>query len=101
VSGGSYDYAYWKVDEFAGSMRCGEQPGCPDGTHAGAWDADCRRCKYSDQPGCADYVDTELRKKFRSHLRRVSEAMRAIEWNDSGDGASNEADLIRACLEGE
>lgn len=29
---------------------------------------------------------------------RIAVAMRAIEWNDSGDGAKNEAELIRACV---
>jgi hypothetical protein len=94
VSGGSYDYAYWKVSEFADAMRCGEHPRCPDGTHK--WDA--VRCSHSDSPGCSDYVDTELRKRFRAHLRLVADAMRAIEWNDSGDGASNEVECIQRCL---
>lgn len=42
--------------------------------------------------------DTILRKAFRVHLLKVSEAMRAIEWNDSGDGADNEDFLIAKAI---
>lgn len=38
------------------------------------------------------------RRAFRAHLLRVAKALRAIEWNDSGDGADDESDAIRACL---
>ena len=38
------------------------------------------------------------RKAFRKHLQLVAEALKAIEWNDSGDGADNEEELIRRCL---
>ena len=41
---------------------------------------------------------TPERKAFRKHLVKVAAALRAIEWNDSGDGASDEEELIRACL---
>jgi phage shock protein A len=41
---------------------------------------------------------TPERRAFRKHLKKIAEALRAIEWNDSGDGASNEEGLIRACL---
>jgi hypothetical protein len=43
-------------------------------------------------------TDTPERKAFRTHLVKVAAALRAIEWNDSGDGASDEEELIRACL---
>jgi hypothetical protein len=43
-------------------------------------------------------TDTVLRKAFRKHLLLVSEALRSIEWNDSGDGCSREEERIRACL---
>jgi len=43
-------------------------------------------------------TDTPERKAFRKHLVKVAAALRAIEWNDSGDGASDEEELIRACL---
>jgi hypothetical protein len=39
-----------------------------------------------------------LRKAFRSHLLKVAEALRAIEWNDSGDGADNEDFLIAKAI---
>lgn len=42
--------------------------------------------------------NTLLRRAFRKHLGKVAAAMRAIEWNDSGDGAKGEDELIRACL---
>jgi hypothetical protein len=43
-------------------------------------------------------TDTPERKAFRKHLVKVAAALRSIEWNDSGDGASDEEELIRACL---
>ena len=42
--------------------------------------------------------NTQLRKAFRVHLRKVAEAMHKIEWNDSGDGAEGEDESIRACV---
>ena len=41
---------------------------------------------------------TPARRAFRAHLTKVSKALKAIEWNDSGDGADNEEALILACL---
>jgi len=41
---------------------------------------------------------TPLRRAFREHLKLVAKALRAIEWNDSGDGDSTEDEAIRACL---
>ncbi len=41
---------------------------------------------------------TQLRVAFRLHLQRVAKAMRAIEWNDSGDGDYREDALIEAVL---
>lgn len=38
------------------------------------------------------------RAAFAAHLRKVARALKAIEWNDSGDGDSAESDAIRACL---
>jgi hypothetical protein len=43
-------------------------------------------------------TDTVLRRAMRQHLWKVAAALKAIEWNDSGDGANNEDELIRACL---
>lgn len=42
--------------------------------------------------------DTPLRRAFRLHLANVARAMRAIEWDDSGDGDDSEDEAIRACL---
>lgn len=48
----------------------------------------------------ADFEENNaLRKQFREHLNNVAKALRAIEWNDSGDGASNEEELILKCIE--
>ena len=43
--------------------------------------------------------NTVLRRAFRKHLWKVADALHAIEWNDSQDGAPDEDDLIRACLQ--
>jgi hypothetical protein len=43
-------------------------------------------------------TDTILRRAMRQHLWKVAAALKAIEWNDSGDGADGEDELIRACL---
>jgi hypothetical protein len=45
--------------------------------------------------------DTPARKAFRRHLNLVAKALRAIEWNDSGDGDDREDEAIRACLSGD
>jgi hypothetical protein len=41
---------------------------------------------------------TPERRAFRAHLQKVAAALKAIEWNDSGDGAENEEELILACI---
>lgn len=47
----------------------------------------------------ADFrTDTVLRRAFRAHLNTVANTLRAIEWNDSGDGDDREDDLIRECI---
>lgn len=43
--------------------------------------------------------DTPLRKAFRKHLEKVTQALHDIEWVDSGDyGAGQEEEAINACL---
>jgi len=69
MSGGHYDYAYWKVSDFAES--CAQ----PQNT----WDFD----KQQDVQVPVDNL--ELREKLAKHLRKVAEIMRAVEWCDSGD----------------
>lgn len=72
MSGGSYDYRYHQIDELAEMISL-----------SGA--------------SCHGAGET-LRKKFIEHLRLVARACRAIEWNDSGDGDSEEVELILRCL---
>jgi hypothetical protein len=43
---------------------------------------------------------TVLRRAFKKHLHKVAKALRAIEWNDSGDGDDNEDEYIDNCLRG-
>jgi hypothetical protein len=74
VSGGHYDYKYSKVIEFMEQLES---------------DMDS---KVVDE--------SELRRKFGKHLYNVAMAMRAIEWNDSGDGDDREEALIKLCIQG-
>jgi hypothetical protein len=39
-----------------------------------------------------------LRQAFLEHLLIVQKAMKAIEWNDSGDGDPREREYIEACV---
>ena len=41
---------------------------------------------------------TPARRAFRAHLLNVAKALRAIEWNDSGDGDDSEDEAIAKCL---
>ena len=53
-----------------------------------------------EQVGIAQFSEnTVLRRAMRKHLGKVAAALRAIEWNDSGDGDPDEEQLIRACLQ--
>lgn len=53
----------------------------------------------SDEYGERGFLkNTGLRKLFATHLRNVAAALKAIEWNDSGDGADDEDMLIVKCL---
>ena len=40
---------------------------------------------------------TAMRRAFKAHLRDVAKACREIEWNDSGDGADEDAAIMK-CL---
>lgn len=53
---------------------------------------------YSKVDDAEFRLDSPLRRAFKEHLKLVSVALRAIEWNDSGDGDSSEDDAIKACL---
>ncbi|HEX2879498.1 MAG TPA: hypothetical protein VHO25_08165 [Polyangiaceae bacterium] len=57
MSGGSYDYAYRKIEDLA------------------------------DEIGTNHLPTKAVREAFKAHLRKVAEAARAIEWVDSSDYA--------------
>ena len=71
MSGGAYDYAFGKVTEVAEQIS--EKGDC----HA---------------------APPHLRRAFKEHLRKIADVLRAIEWNDSGDGDQDEEDLLREIL---
>jgi len=73
MSGGSYNYAYFRIEELSDEIRL--------------------------QGGCKDFcASAELRQQFKDHLCLVAKACRAIEWNDSFDGDREEVELIKKCL---
>ncbi len=75
MSGGSHNYGYRQVKEFIESVEVGDTIG--------------------DNPKL-----TPLRIEFLKHLRLVAEAMKAIEWVDSGDcSPPHDEDAIRRALE--
>jgi hypothetical protein len=43
-------------------------------------------------------ADTPARRAFRKHLGLVAKCLKAIEWNDSGDGDSKEEALLLECV---
>ncbi len=67
MSGGSYNYAYHHVEEAALEIT---------------------------EDGCCSAASPELRRAFKAHLLKVAKALRAVEWNDSGDGDDEETLLI-------
>lgn len=68
MSGGSYEYAFETVLEFAEALENGE-----------TFEARVTGAKnHHDRVG------------FAAHLRKVAAAMRAIEWVDSGDSSHPE-----------
>ena len=73
MSGGSYDYAYARIEEISRQVR--------DGAHRGGKGARALRLAFADL------------------LDRCAVAAHDIEWVDSGDRAPDaEIDAIRACL---
>jgi len=74
MSGGSYDYAYTRVWDFAESLRLNGEHLSPEARKA--------------------------REDFKVLLAKVAEAMRAIEWVDSSDfGPDDEIKPIREALD--
>jgi hypothetical protein len=71
MSGGSYNYMYQSIHELASMIS---------------------------ENGVCDAASKTLRKAFKKHLELVAKTCRAIEWNDSGDGDSEEEKLIKKCL---
>ena len=75
MSGGAYDYAYVRLNDFIDHVKLDET-----GAELG-------------------HEDMNLRQEFRDLLIKVSDAMCAIEWNDSDDGDPHEREKITACFE--
>ena len=73
MSGGSYDYAYCKLEMLAGSIR--EEGGCG-----------------------AEYSRPALRRALKAHIYKLANAMRAVEWNDSCDGDDTEIAKLEELL---
>lgn len=83
MSGGSYDYAFQKINDFAEALEGERQID------------DCR-----PWPDDIDAENRALRKAFAAHLRLVSDAMKAIEWVDSSDcSPPHDVEAIRAVLD--
>jgi len=77
------NYLYRRVEDAADDIEAGREP----------WE------RYEDDNEPRD-VDPK-RLAFAAHLRLVAEALRAIEWVDSGDCVpGDEHDAIDACLNG-
>lgn len=72
--GGAYDHAYRKVEEVAQRI--------PDECNG--------EYQHAAPPGD--------RREFKRLLMRCAMALRAIEWNDSGDGDPLERGLVSECL---
>ena len=66
MSGGSYEYAFRVVEQFAEALEDGR-------TFEG---------RSTETPNCL------ARLGFAAHLRKVAAAMQAIEWVDSSDTSS-------------
>jgi len=103
VSGGSYDYACFRVSQFADDIEV-------HGRNEPELEADCqvynkaeRRWMTPEESKPVIAKVKDLRAWFVEHLRLVSTAMHDIEWVDSGDyGPGDEVEAlerVRAHLE--
>ena len=71
MSGGRYEYVYQRIDALAGEIRL------VGGCHA---------------------APPHVREALKSHLLELALALKAVEWNDSGDGDEGEEKLLRELL---
>lgn len=46
------------------------------------------------------HQNTQERRALKAHMYKLARALRAVEWNDSGDGADDESELIREAIGG-
>ena len=84
MSGGAHDFAYQRVSNFIESVR-NEQERL----------AQIDRLEPLPTPRMTQ-EHRRLREDFLEHLKLVADAMRAIEWEDSGDsGPEKTAEAIR------
>jgi hypothetical protein len=78
MSGGSYDYAYYKVYDFADDCVRPHTEYC-----------------YSENVERKVPADNlELRQRFADHLKKVAKVMKEIEWCDSGDTGPDDLKII-------
>lgn len=83
MSGGTYDYACWKLYQLADDIEVRTKEPRTDG--------------FDQIPE----KTVALRLRFVEHLRKVAAAAHDIEWVDSGDyGDGAEVEAIEAVLEG-
>ena len=76
MSGGSWDYAYSKVRQFAEDLTVGYE----DDDHQFA-DEQAEEAGEESEP----FEQHPLRLKLSRHMLHLASVMRAIEWSDSGD----------------
>jgi hypothetical protein len=53
---------------------------------------------YSQVEEAGFFMTTPERRALKAHLDKLAKALRAVEWNDSGDGADDESALIREVI---
>lgn len=85
MSGGAYDYAYHRVEDFAEALKASTHP------FVGDWE--CRKCglppsKHNMLATKKGRQDRGLREETAAFLFKVADLMREIEWEDSGDGGA-------------
>jgi len=81
MSGGHYDYAHGYVSDMAETVE-------KEASHHVVWDVGASG-KESLEPRSPE--ETKDRLEMAETLKRAAEAMRALEWYDSGDSGDWEA----------